>query len=81
MDVPFSQVKLQKKTIRSSTPMSRGSESGNEGKVKKGISKPPTPRSRSISQDALAAHNRRMNSPASGGAASRSKATGHDKLD
>ena len=76
--VPVRQVspgygKLPKKTGRSATPASRGSDYGLE-QVRKVSGKPPTPvRSRSISQEALAAHNRRLSSPANGGAGSRSK--------
>ena len=57
------------KKARSATP----GEAGSRGVSASGrkVSKPPKPRgasgSRSISKDALAAHNRRMNSPAAGG--------------
>ena len=66
---PESRVGGPQKKARSSTPGNGLGSRGGSVRSDRKVSKPPTPRSRQISKDALAAHNRRMNSssPAVGG--------------
>ena len=65
---PDYRVEAPQKKARSATPGEVGSRGVSSGRK---VSKPPTQRSasgtRSISKGVLAAHNRRMNSPAAGG--------------